>query len=77
MRIRKEIIEMNSESGSGLIKKENESETNKSLLNSIAKSKADGITRWETGGKIIKGDGSFGFCKMVHEMDDYGSHVEQ
>jgi len=76
MKIRKEIIEMNSESGSGLIEKENKLETNKSLLNSIAKSKADGITRWESNGKIIKGDGSFGFCKMVHQTDDYESNIE-
>ena len=77
MEIRKEIIEMNLDYGSGLINKEDELKTNKSLSNSVAKSKADGITRWETGGKIIKGDGSFAFCKMVHEMDDYGSHQEQ
>jgi hypothetical protein len=72
MKIRKEIIEINSESGSGLLKKENELKTNKSLLGSVAKSKSDGITRWEKGGKVIKGDGSFVICKIMHHLDEHG-----
>ena len=66
---------MNSDYGSGLIKKENELKTNQSLADSIAKSKADGITRWEKGGKIIKGDGSLAFCRMINKIDDHGSHL--
>ena len=70
MKIRKEIIEMNSELVSGLLEKSNESKSNKSLNDSVAKSMADGITRWEKGGKIIKGDGSFVFCKIIHSRTD-------
>ena len=72
MKIRKEIILINSESGSGLLKKENELKTNKSLSDSVAKSMSDGITRWEKGGKIIKGDGSFVICAIMHNLDEHG-----
>lgn len=77
MKIRKEIIEMNSHYGSGLIKKEDELKTNKSLAQSIEKSKADGITRWEKGGRIIKGDGTLAFCRMINKIDEHGSHLNQ
>jgi hypothetical protein len=76
MKIRKEIIDMNSESGSGLIKKENELKTNTQLVSSVAKSMSDGITRWEKGGKVIKGDGSFAFCRIFHTMDDNENNLE-
>jgi hypothetical protein len=72
MKIRKEIIEINSEAGSGLLEKSNELKSNKSLDGSVAKSMADGITRWEKGGKIIKGNGSFAFCKIIHNTDEHG-----
>lgn len=72
MKIRKEIIQMNSELGSGFIEKENEPETNKPLFNTAAKSKADGITRWEPGGRAVKGDGTFVSCRMIKDFDVYG-----
>ena len=72
MKIRKEIISMNSELGSGLIKKNNASKMQKSPSNNVSKSKSDGIARWEEGGKIIKADGSLATCKLIHKVDEHG-----
>ena len=72
MRIRREIIKMNSELGSGLIEKENEPPTIGSISESITKSKADGITRWEQGGRAIKGDGTPVSCRMIKDFDTHG-----